>query len=93
MRFVKSFIYASAGYNSLREIAMAQLTSFDPLYWDDPYPIALMLRQIHPHVDPIAVELETLQHWVTQLDGFADDPSAMMIERLEDIQVEWIDLR
>ncbi len=71
---------------------MARSTGFDPLYWDDPYPIALMLRQIHPNVDPIDIDPLTLQHWVTQLDGFADDPSAMLSERLDEIKVEWIDL-
>lgn len=71
---------------------MARSTVFDPLYWDDPYPIALMLRQMHPNVDPTDIDLQTLQLWVTQLDGFADDPNVMLIERLEDIQVEWVDL-
>jgi len=71
---------------------MARSTGFDPLYWDDPYPIALMLRQIHPNVDPIDIDPHTLHHWVTELDSFADDPGVIMIERLNDIQIEWIDL-
>ncbi len=71
---------------------MARSTGFDPLYWDDAYPIALVLRQIYPKVDPTDIDPHTLQHWVTQLDGFADDPSVILIERLEDIQVEWVEL-
>jgi FeS assembly protein IscX len=66
---------------------------FDPLYWDDPYPIALALKHVHPTTDPAEISLETLQHWVIALKEFADDKDAMPIERLEEIQVEWIEIR
>ena len=65
---------------------------FDPLYWDDPYPIALALKQLHPEIDPTTIAPETLQKWVVTLDEFADNKDEMPIERLEEIQVEWIEI-
>ena len=65
---------------------------FDPLYWDDPYPIALTLKRLHPETDPTEISLETLQQWVIALDEFADNKEEMPIERLEEIQVEWIEI-
>jgi FeS assembly protein IscX len=65
---------------------------FDPLYWEDPYPIALALKHLYPTTDPTEISLETLQHWVIALKEFADDKEAMPIERLEEIQVEWIEI-
>jgi FeS assembly protein IscX len=71
----------------------AQTRHFDPLYWDDPYPIALALKQLHPHTDPTEISLETLQRWVVALNEFADNKEAMPVERLEEIQVEWMEIR
>ena len=71
----------------------AQLSeSFDPLYWDDAYPIALALKRLHPQLDPTNIALETLQQWVVALDEFADDKTDMPIERLKEIQVEWLEI-
>ena len=64
----------------------------DPIYWDDAYPIALMLRRAHPGVDPAGLALETLREWVLLLDGFADDPRLMSVEILEQIQAEWLEV-
>ena len=64
----------------------------DPLYWDDAYPIALVLRAAHPDVDPISVELGVLFEWVVGLESFADDPALPSSEWLERIQAEWIEL-
>ncbi|MCL5275278.1 MAG: Fe-S cluster assembly protein IscX [Chloroflexi bacterium] len=64
----------------------------DPLYWDDAYPIALVLRAAHPDVDPISVELRVLFEWVVGLEDFADDPALTSSEWLERIQAEWIEL-
>ena len=71
---------------------MAQSLGFDPLYWDDPYPIALILKRAHPNVDPSEISHEDLYQWVISLDAFADDVDAFLVERLEDIQVEWLEL-
>lgn len=63
----------------------------DPVYWDDAYPIALLLKRAHPDADPASVDLNELQNWVTRLEDFADDAEAQR-EWLEHIQVEWVDL-
>jgi FeS assembly protein IscX len=66
----------------------------DPVYWDDAYPIALMLNAAHADVgDPSAISLPMLQAWVVALDGFADDRAAHKPEWLENIQAEWVDLK
>lgn len=65
----------------------------DPVYWDDVYPIALLLRAAHPDVtDPASVEPATLHQWVIALDAFADDREAVPINWLEQILVEWVEL-
>lgn len=65
----------------------------DPVYWDDAYPIALLLRAAHPDVaDPATIETRTLHAWVIALDAFADDRAAMPVEWLEQILVEWVEL-
>jgi FeS assembly protein IscX len=67
--------------------------SADPIYWDDAYPIALMLNRAYPTVDPTTVETKVLRDWVIQLDGFADDVDVAPLEWLEQIQVEWVELK
>ncbi|MFN4294828.1 MAG: Fe-S cluster assembly protein IscX [Thermoflexales bacterium] len=65
----------------------------DPLYWDDAYPIALLLRSAHPNVaDPTTLDLHVLREWVIRLDGFSDDCEAWPVEWLERIQMEWVEL-
>ena len=66
----------------------------DPLYWDDAYSIALLLNAAHPDVgDPSQVMLPQLKTWVTALNGFADDHETAPVEQLEQIQVEWVELK
>jgi FeS assembly protein IscX len=67
-------------------------TAIDPLYWDDVYPIALVLRAAHPDVDPVDIDQNVLHEWVIALRDFADDPAVMRSEWLERIQAEWIEL-
>lgn len=64
----------------------------DPLYWDDAYPIALLLKAAHPDVDPTLVEHRVLHGWVISLEGFADDPAVVLADWLEQIQAEWVEL-
>lgn len=65
----------------------------DPVYWDDAYPIALLLRAAHPEVtDPASVAPALLHTWVIALDVFADDREAMPVEWLAQILVEWVEL-
>lgn len=66
----------------------------DPLYWDDAYPIALLLNAHHPDIaDPTQVTHAVLRNWVVALDGFSDDPQAATAEYLEQIQAEWVELK
>lgn len=67
-------------------------TVIDPLYWDDSYPIALLLRDMYPDVDPVEIDQDVLHGWVVSLRPFADDPAAERGEWLEQIQAEWIEL-
>jgi FeS assembly protein IscX len=64
----------------------------DPLYWDDAYPIALLLKAAHPGTDPIAIDYRVLHGWVIGLEGFADDPKVMYVGWLERIQAEWVEI-
>jgi FeS assembly protein IscX len=64
----------------------------DPLYWDDAYPIALVLKAAHPDTDPTEIDHRILHEWVIRLEGFADDPKVMRVEWLERIQTEWVEL-
>jgi FeS assembly protein IscX len=64
----------------------------DPLYWDDAFPIALVLRDAHPDLDPTTISPDTLHSWVITIPGFADDPQARYADQLEAILTEWVDL-
>ena len=67
-------------------------SSANPLYWDDAYPIALLLRRAHPEADPLAVDGSVLKGWVTGLADFADDPTDARETWLEEIQRELVEL-
>lgn len=59
------------------------------LYWEDDYAIARALMRAHPQIDPLDVELATLQQWITELPEFSDDKSLQAVYLLEEIQKEW----
>jgi len=59
--------------------------------WTDIQDIAVELAETMPDVDPQYIELEDLQEWVVQLDGFDDDPGQVDERELEAIQLAWID--
>ncbi|MCL6510875.1 MAG: Fe-S cluster assembly protein IscX [Anaerolineae bacterium] len=66
----------------------------DPLYWDDTYPIALLLDAAHPEVtDPTTLDLSVLRDWVIRLEGFSDECDVLPVEWLERIQMEWVELQ
>ncbi len=66
----------------------------EPVYWDDAYPIALLLNGSRADVaDPSTVPLNMLRDWVLALEGFADDRDAMPEKHLEQIQAEWVELK
>jgi len=59
------------------------------LSWDDAEEIALALVEKFPGLDPLSVRFTDLHRWVTELEGFADDPKASNEARLEAIQMAW----
>ena len=59
------------------------------LTWDDPEGIALALLEKFPDTDPLSVRFTDLHKWVTELEGFADDPKGSNEKKLEAIQMAW----
>ena len=59
--------------------------------WTDTLDIAIELYEKMPDVDPRYVRFTDLHRWVTELDGFADDPDKSNEKILEAIQMAWID--
>lgn len=59
--------------------------------WTDTLDIAIELYEKMPDVDPRYVRFTDLHRWVTELDGFSDDPDKSNEKILEAIQMAWID--
>lgn len=59
--------------------------------WTDTREIAIALYDKFPDVDPQYVRFTDLHRWVTELDGFTDDPNRSSEKILEAIQMTWID--
>lgn len=59
--------------------------------WTDTREIAIALADSRPDVDPRCVRFTDLMHWVTELDGFDDDPKHCGEKILEAIQAAWIE--
>ena len=59
--------------------------------WRDTEDIAIALSEGHPDLDPLTVRFTDLHRWVTELDGFADDPKASNESMLEKVQMAWLD--
>lgn len=59
------------------------------LTWDHIEDIALSLYEAHPDTDPLKVRFTDLHKWITELDGFKDDPSGSTEGKLEAIQMAW----
>ena len=61
------------------------------LTWDSAEDIAFALLEKFPDQDPLQVRFTDLHKWITQLDGFADDPAKSSEGKLEAIQMAWYD--
>ena len=61
------------------------------LKWSDAREIAIALSEAHPDVDVQHLRFMDLHRWVTELDGFADDPQKSNEPILEAIQMAWLD--
>ena len=61
------------------------------LTWKDTEDIGIALNEKFPDLDPLTVRFTDLHRWVTELDGFADDPKASNESTLEKVQMAWLD--
>lgn len=61
------------------------------LIWKDAEEIAIRLAEKFPETDPLSVRFTDLHRWVTELEGFEDDPTASTEGQLEAIQMAWLD--
>lgn len=59
--------------------------------WTDIQEIAMALTDKHSDVDPQYVRFTDLHRWVTELEGFDDDPNRSSEKILEAIQLAWIE--
>lgn len=59
--------------------------------WTDTQEIAMALTDARNDVDPQYVRFTDLHRWVTELDGFDDDPAGSNEKILEAIQAAWIE--
>jgi FeS assembly protein IscX len=59
--------------------------------WTDTQEIAMALTDKHTDVDPQYVRFTDLHRWVTELEGFDDDPQRSSEKILEAIQLAWIE--
>ncbi len=57
--------------------------------WTDTRDIAIALALAHPDASPLGVRFTDLHRWVTELDGFDDDPKTSNEPKLEAIQMAW----
>lgn len=61
------------------------------IHWTDSEEIGIRLHEKYPDMDPLKVRYTDLHRYVTELEGFADDPSKSNEARLEAIQMAWND--
>jgi FeS assembly protein IscX len=61
------------------------------LTWKDAEEIAIRLAEKFPDTDPLTVRFTDLHRWVTELEGFGDDPRASTEGKLEAIQMAWLE--
>ncbi|MGA3187288.1 MAG: Fe-S cluster assembly protein IscX [Bryobacteraceae bacterium] len=64
---------------------MAKLT------WNNLEDIAYALYEAHPEVDPTHIRFTDLHKWITELEGFDDDPLKSNESKLEAIQMAWLE--
>lgn len=57
--------------------------------WTDAEEIGLALFDKYPDVDPKTVRFTDMHQWITQLEGFDDDPQSSNEAKLEAIWTVW----
>lgn len=60
-----------------------------PLTWTSTEDIAILLADKFPDKDPLSIRFTDLHRWVTELEGFGDDPKNSNEKKLEAIQMAW----
>ncbi|MDZ7637719.1 MAG: Fe-S cluster assembly protein IscX [Bryobacterales bacterium] len=61
------------------------------LTWDNIDDIAFALWEQFPEQDPLQVRFTDMHKWITELDGFDDDPAKSNEGKLEAIQMAWLE--
>jgi FeS assembly protein IscX len=61
--------------------------------WNNIFEIAMALEDKYSEVDNLNLRFTDLHKWVTELEGFEDDPNKSNEKILEAIQMAWIDER
>ena len=61
------------------------------LTWDRIDDIAMALYEKFPDLDPTNIRFTDLLAWITELDGFSDDPQKSNESKLEAIQMAWLE--
>jgi FeS assembly protein IscX len=61
------------------------------LTWQNLDDIALSLYEKFPETDPTHVRFTDLLKWITELEGFDDDPLKSNEAKLERIQMAWLE--
>jgi len=59
------------------------------IHWTDAEEIGIQLQEKFPDIDPLTVRFTDLHRYVTELEGFSDDPAKSNEARLEAIQMAW----
>ncbi|HLG97695.1 MAG TPA: Fe-S cluster assembly protein IscX [Bryobacteraceae bacterium] len=59
--------------------------------WNQLDDIAFALYEKFPDIDPTNIRYTDLHKWITELDGFDDDPKASNESKLEAIQMAWLE--
>lgn len=57
--------------------------------WNDAEEIGILLQEKYPNLDPYTVRFTDLHKYVTELEGFTDDPTKSNEPKLEAIQTAW----
>jgi FeS assembly protein IscX len=61
------------------------------LTWQNLDDIALSLYEKFPDTDPTHIRFTDLLKWITELEGFDDDPLKSNEAKLERIQMAWLE--
>jgi FeS assembly protein IscX len=61
------------------------------ILWTEAEEIGILLAEKFPDLDPLTVRFTDLHRYVTEIEGFADDPAKSNESRLEAIQMAWLE--